>query len=216
MFNSQFFSTLRQKFWIPILTIVIFALAMGGEKYLHTSSAPMYQSGDAYAQRLATIDFNIRPYTDNKDFLMNSEIEMAQFINQTRDHIEWNRYNRNWDGMDITSRLKWFFKRIRVDRFDPNFYLFKITVLTEDSSDLPYVNATIKDLADEYVEFARTKLEQSGTGRLVVVDSLEVLSDPQPVSKKRIVLKYLMMGAILGAIVGAILIGAIASRTRDV
>ena len=213
-FTQKFIAMLKLRYPILLVTIAIFAILIGGEKYLSSSNEPIYQAGDAYAQRLAYIEFyDQRPYTDNKDFFTNSELAMVQFINQTSDHIEWNRYNRNWDGMDIVNKLKWFFKRMRVDRFDPNFYLFQVTVLSEDVGDIPYINSTIKDLADEYVEFAQTRLEQTGVGRLIVVDSAEVISDPQPISKKRIVLKYFVIGGILGAIIGTILIGAMASRT---
>lgn len=212
-FTQKFIEMLKLRYPVLLVTIAIFALLLGGEKYFSASDAQIYQAGDAYAQRLAYIEFNSPIHSAHQDFFTNSELAMVRFINQTSDHIEWNRYNRNWDGMDIVNKLKWFYKRITVERFDPDFYLFKIGVMSEDVGDLPYVNATIKDLADEYVEFANVRLEQAGIGRLVVIDSAEVISEPHPISKKRVMLKYFVIGGVLGAIIGTILIGAMASRT---
>ena len=213
-FTQKFFEMLKLRYPVLLVTIAIFAILIGGEKYLSSSSEPIYQAGEAYAQRLAYLDlYNLRPYTDNKDIFVNAELEMFQFITQTSDHIDWRRYNRNWETLDIKERLTWFIGHVRVDRFDPNFYLFKVVVETKDSPDIPYVNSTIAPLLDEYVDFANNRLERTGIGKFVVIDSAEVISEPQPISKKRLVLKYFVIGGILGAIVGTILIGAMASRT---
>lgn len=206
----RFFDALKTHVKFMIVTIAIFAFGFAGEKYLTTSGGTLDPGGDIYAERLAVIEFNegINPYTAEQDFFTTSEVAMYQFALQTGEKIEWNRYNFNWDNMDLVNRLKWIYKRVTVERFDPNFYLFKVAIMNEDPKDVPYVNETIKFVADEYVEFARDRLEQSGVGRLKILDSAEMLAEPRMSSRKRLVLKYFIMGAVLGTIVGSILIAA--------
>lgn len=207
---KKFFDALKTEYRFILAAIIIFAFGLAGEKYLSTSGGTLDPGGDIYAERLAIIQYNegIYPHSVEDDFFTTSEISMYQFVLQTSDHIDWSKYNFNWNNMDLINRLKWIYKRVTVERFDPDFYLFKVAVENEDPKDVPYVNETIKDVADEYVKFAADRLEQAGIGQLKIIDSAEMLAEPRMSSRKRLVLKYFIIGAVLGAIVGTILVAA--------
>jgi len=212
---KKFIETLKKKYYIIILSALVLALGMSGEKYFHSGKLD-YMSGDFYAQRLVNLkradnSVDLMPIT-KKTLFINSDLEVYKFIKEMEKEYDFTKFNANWNGMSELQKIFWLMKRLETEKFEPSMYVFSFSIKADDPRDYEYTKEKIDAFVDSYVKFAQEKLEKSGAGTLTVIDAASIIPEGAKISFKRIILKQIIIGGILGTIIGAIIIAGISLR----
>ena len=210
---DNFIDTLKRKLLIVIALVIISSLAFAAEKYF-TANPSTHLSGDAYIQCLTRLD-TARPQSltlEENKFFVASHMELYRFINSHRDTFDYQKLNGNWNSLNDLSKLIWLKKHLIVESFEHNVYVFSFNVEASDPHDYDYVKDNAARFLDAYVEFARRECSKAGIGELVMVERVELIPDSTTVTRRQLVFKHAIIGAVIGLLVGLIVVFGLSKR----
>ena len=137
---------------------------------------------------------------------------LYRFINSHRDTFDYQKLNGNWNSLNDLSKLIWLKKHLIVESFEHNVYVFSFNVEASDPHDYDYVKDNAARFLDAYVEFARRECSKAGIGELVMVERVELIPDSTTVTRRQLVFKHAIIGAVIGLLVGLIVVFGLSKR----
>lgn len=210
---DNFIATLKQKFFIVIALVIVASLGLAVEKYF-TATPSTHLSGDAYIECLTRLDTDRPSYAvpeDNK-FFVASPMEFYRFIDAHRDAFDYQKLNGNWNGLNDAAKVVWLTKHLEIESYEQNVYVFSLNIEASEAHDYDYVKANAGRFLDAYVAFAQRECSKAGIGELVVIDRVELVPESTTVTRRQLVYKHAIIGAVLGLIVGLIIIFGLSKR----
>lgn len=210
---NNFIDTLKQKFLIVIVLMLVGAGGLAVEKYM-TAVSGVHLGGDAHIQCLTRLDNSSNPqvFLDKGKFFMGSPMELYRFIDTHRDAFDYAKLNGNFAGMNDFAKLTWLDKHLKVDTYEHNIYIFSLQLEASEPHDYDYVKENAARFLDAYVEFAQAECVKAGVGNLTVVERAALIPDGAMLTRRQIVFKYAIVGAVIGMIVGLIVIYGLSKR----
>ena len=212
----NFIGELKKRWLIVIGLMILCACGLGAEKYF-TSSGGTHFGGDAFVQCMVRLDTerNSPIALDTKHFFLSSPMEVYKFVNVSEGDFDYDKLNGNWHGMSELDKLLWLSEHLYIETYEHNIYVFSARIEANEPHDYDYCKANLNRWLDSYVAFAQQECRAAGIGELVAIDRVELMPEPQMFTRRRIVFKYMTIGAVLGAIAGLIVIFGLASRNSD-
>ena len=212
----NFIAELRKRFWIVIGLMLVCSGGLGAEKYF-TSGGGTHFGGDAFVQCMVRLDTerNSPIALDTKHFFISSPMEVYKFVQADQSNFEYDKFNGNWRGMSELDKLLWLSEHLYIETYEHNICVFSARIEAKEPHDYEYCKANMNRWLDSYVAFAQQECRAAGIGELVAIDRVELMPEPQMFTRRRVVFKYMTIGAVLGLIAGLIVIFGLASRNSQ-
>ena len=198
------YKNLLKKLSIIFLVSLLCGLGLGAEKYFFgdfvTKSDVFYITSiikvkDVTNNGIDTLNF--------KGLLMTSE-NIYGFIDQCEKNgnVDFSQLNANWNKMDKNSKITWFQKMLKIQNFNHDVYevLFQLGSFTPKNT--LYLQDKAPYLMREFIKYSENfvkKIEPNAT--IEVIDQESVIPETIELSKKKIVVKYSIIGFIIGGII---------------
>lgn len=208
-FFQNSFHQLYKKIYIIIFFSVVCCFGLGLEKYYFGNF--VVRTGNIYVTDIVRVE-QIKP--NNVDVLKAGDLlkttgNIYSFIkkNETEGPIDFNKLNANWSKLDKDSKIHWVDDNLKINDFGHDTYEIIIELDSFTPKDVQYLDKNADMIINEFVssssEFIK-KVEPSASIR--VVDQESVLPEPVVISRKQTVIKYGIIGFILGAVVSSVVI----------
>ncbi len=209
----NFIGELKKQILLVIGLMIVCSGGLGAEKYF-TAVGGTHFGGDAFVQCLVRVDSpdNVQPSFESKKFFMSSPMELYRFINVSSNEFEYDKFNGNWNGISDLEKLIWLNEHLYIEQYEHNIYIFSARIEGDKPHDYEYCKANLRRWLDAYVEFAGEECAKSGVGNLIEIEHVELMPEPQMFTRRRIVFKYKIIGAVLGLIAGLIVIFGLTTR----
>ena len=214
-FYSVFFTELRNKWYI----IVVLALVLGGGLIFEKSGSGnnvISVSTSAYSQQMIRVvseDPNLPLYDiPDPSLFANSSLEKYSFMKESEKKYDYSKFNADFPALNEENKFMWLEKRLWVVSHYPNLFVVTFWVKDEDAKDLEYTNANVEQYVSDYIEFCSKKLQAMGIGRLEVVDKAVLPAEGTILPSNSFMLKYGIIGAVLGSVAGLLIIAGLAMR----
>lgn len=202
----QLLVELYRKKIIIVLCAVLCAAALAFEKYYFGEF--VVRTGTYYTTAVVHVDH--LKENDNSlkaERLLRTTENLYSFIekNEKNGPISFNRLDANWDKLDKNGKITWLQKYISIYNFGYDTYEILIKLDSFVPKDANYLKANSNKLLHEFIacsdEFIQ-KIEPSASIRVIKTDAVypEVVAIP----KKQTVLKYGMIGFILGLLLSSV------------
>lgn len=202
----QLLVELYRKKKIIVLCAVLCAAALAFEKYYFGEF--VVRTGTYYTTAVVHVDH--LKENDNSlkaERLLRTTENLYSFIekNEKNGPISFNRLDANWDKLDKNGKITWLQKYISIYNFGYDTYEILIKLDSFVPKDANYLKANSNKLLHEFIacsdEFIQ-KIEPSASIRVIKTDAVypEVVAIP----KKQTVLKYGMIGFILGLLLSSV------------
>lgn len=210
---NNFIDTLKKKFFIVMALMLVCAGGLAVEKYI-TAVPGVHLGGDAFIQCLTRLDnsSNLQVFLDKGKFFVGSPMEFYRFIDTHRDAFDYAKLNGNWNGMNDFAKLTWLDKHLKIDSYEHGMYIFSLQIEASEPHDYDYVKENAARFLDAYVEFAQAECAKAGVGNLTVIERAELIPDGASMTRRQIVFKYAIAGAVIGMIAGLIIIYGLSKR----
>ena len=208
---------LKKKYWVVLLCMALFAIALSVEKMCFTEV--VYTPTSAYVQKAVSIslkDKNARNESINNAAVLVSPLMYDEFIRHAQEKYDYSKIVKGWDGLSIDKKVEWWKKHLGVDNVSSGFCMYSFYIPAEEIVDAPYVRENADRFLMDYIEFSQQRLQKYlGTEGYNIEDSIEISSEQQIVSSNKRIAKYAVIGMVLGAMVGILLVFANALRMRE-
>lgn len=202
----QLLVELYRKKIIIVLCAVLCAAALAFEKYYFGEF--VVRTGTYYTTAVVHVDH--LKENDNSlkaERLLRTTENLYSFIekNEKNGPISFNRLDANWDKLNKNGKITWLQKYISIYNFGYDTYEILIKLDSFVPKDANYLKANSNKLLHEFIacsdEFIQ-KIEPSASIRVIKTDTVypEVVTIP----KKQTVLKYGMIGFILGLLLSSV------------
>ena len=202
----QLLAELYRKKIIIVLCAVLCAAALAFEKYYFGEF--VVRTGTYYTTAVVHVDH--LKENDNSlkaERLLRTTGNLYSFIekNEKNGPISFNRLDVNWDKLDKNGKITWLQKYISIYNFGYDTYEILIKLDSFVPKDADYLKANSNELlrefiacSDEYIQ----KIEPSASIRVIKTDA--VYPEVVTISKKQTVLKYGMIGFVLGLLLSSV------------
>lgn len=210
---NNFASVLRKNFGLVIALMIVCALGLGAEKYF-TVETKSQLGGDAFVQCLTRLDTpaDNRIMLEPRPFFVTSPMELYIFLDAASQNFDFGKFNANWSELSKLEQIFWINTHLSVERFEHNIYIFSFRVGADEPHDYNYLADSMPRLLDDYVAFAQIECSKVGIGELVPIERAQLLPQATVLTRRSIVFKYMIIGAILGLIAGLIVIFGLSVR----
>ena len=202
----QLLVELYRKKIIIVLCAVLCAAALAFEKYYFGEF--VVRTGTYYTTAVVHVDH--LKENDNSlkaERLLRTTENLYSFIekNEKNGPISFNRLDANWDKLDKNGKITWLQKYISIYNFGYDTYEILIKLDSFVPKDADYLKANSNKLLHEFIacsdEFIQ-KIEPSASIRVIKTDA--VYPEVVTISKKQTVLKYGMIGFVLGLLLSSV------------
>ncbi|MCI7478147.1 MAG: hypothetical protein MSA77_07940 [Selenomonadales bacterium] len=196
---DQILRILRKK-WIPIIIIgMLFSFVFMGFKYSTKDSYTLAPNGDVLISDVIRID----DYIDRYDILrydkyLNSSVFLYSFYENTKDSYDYNKLSPGWDSKTNSQKQEWMTTHIKTEYYGAGRIAVSLDLKKSDPMDLEYVKEHGADYIKSLIAFADSK---DSFGKYEVVNSVVSIPESLTTSNKKVVLRYGIIGFILGAVV---------------
>ena len=201
----QLLAELYRKKIIIVLCAVLCAAALAFEKYYFGEF--VVRTGTYYTTAVVHVDH--LKENDNSlkaERLLRTTGNLYSFIekNEKNGPISFNRLDVNWDKLDKNGKITWLQKYISIYNFGYDTYEILINRFIR-SQRCRLLKANSNELLREFIacsdEFIQ-KIEPSASIRVIKTDA--VYPEVVTISKKQTVLKYGMIGFVLGLLLSSV------------
>ena len=215
-FYSVFFSELKSKWFIIVILAFVLCGGLIFEKRGNGDNV-IYVSTSAYAQVMVKVVFddpNVpHQYTvPDSGLFTASGGEKYAFMKETEKIFDYSKFNANFPVLNEENKFLWLDKRLMTLGYYPDLFAVAFWVKDEDAKDLEYTNANVEKYVSDYVEFCSKKLQAAGIGHLEIIDKSFVPAEGSILPTNSFMLKYGIIGAVLGTVVGVLIVAGLAMR----
>lgn len=208
---------LKKKYWLVLVCMVLFSLALSVEKMYFTEV--VYTPTSAYVQKTVSMSYKELPAageTINCKNVLASNGMYLEFISSTADKYEYGKIVRGWQDLPADKKVVWLQKHFTLSNVASDLCIYAFYLPAEEVADAVYMKENADRFVTDYIEFSQREagkyLHTSGYN---IEASSEILSEQKVVSSKKRILKYAVIGLVLGAMVGTLLVFGTALRKRE-
>lgn len=218
MANIQvLFNVYLKKIWLILLIGIICAVLLVIEKNINSDF--MVESGDVIITKVVQItdshtENDIKPFDAETDYkgLLYTNYNVRKFLQKTSYDI--NKLNGNWEVMNEPDRLNYIRQIIGINKFHNGNYEFVLHIPRSIPKDVPYLKENGNEILDEFLNVSLLTIKEcDNNGKMKVIGSDNVYPSVIHLSKKTVLVKYGIVGFILGCFL-TILILSIYTMTQ--
>lgn len=216
--QEKMLDELKKKYWVVLLCMVLFSVALSVEKMCFTEV--VYTPTSAYVQKAVSISLKdnnvVNDSSVNNAGVLVSFLMYDDFIRHAQDKYDYSKIVKGWDDLPADKKVEWWRKHLWVDNVSSGFCMYNLYIPAEEVVDASYIKENADMFLTDYIELSQQKLQKYlGTTGYSVEESFEIPAEQKVVSSKKRIAKYAVIGMILGAMVGIILVFANALRMRE-
>lgn len=211
-----FIDTLKSKFIYIILLAIIFSLGLVIEKTFFTDY--VIQSTRFYTEKTIKIEYN-QPlmFNNSLDYgtFLKSYSEIDLFLKQSENRFDYKKINSDWDKLTEIQKVEWLQKYIHVVDIHSGVIQFIFTLSADDAKDYEYIKLYGTKYLDEYISFAESRINQiTPQSQFKEVSTYTLEPKLLANDKNIIIIKYGIIGAVLGTIIGVVIVFLISIRNE--
>ncbi|WP_296333479.1 hypothetical protein [Veillonella sp. LMAG:90] len=211
-----FIDTLKSKFIYIILLAIIFSLGLVIEKTFFTDY--VIQSTRFYTEKTIKIEYN-QPlmFNNSLDYgtFLKSYSEIDLFLKQSENRFDYKKINSDWDKLTEIQKVEWLQKHIHVVDIHSGVIQFIFTLSADDAKDYEYIKLYGTKYLDEYISFAESRINQiTPQSQFKEVSTYTLEPKLLANDKNIIIIKYGIIGAVLGTIIGVVIVFLISIRNE--
>jgi hypothetical protein len=208
----EIYSSLKKKWYLTLILAIFCAGGAFVEKYFFTDIIP--QTGNMTYTKVIKFDNPVLIYDDNGNFhevVINKVIDMwsnkNKFLDETENRFNYNKFDAQWSNKTLEDKFKWIDKHILVNYIGNNVYEITFRLLETDTKDASYVQQYALDYLDAYIFYVKNVSSiVVENPKVIVIDQYKLIENHDYFNKNNILIKYTIIGFILGAIIGNIII----------
>ena len=208
---------LKKKYWLVLICMALLSLALIVEKmYL---SEVVYTPTSSYVQKTVLMSYKDMPAAGeiiNCKNALSSNGMYLEFINSSSDKYEYAKIVRGWQDLPADKKVIWFQKHLTINNIANDLCIYAFHIPAEEVVDAVYVKENADRFLTDYIDFSQ---REAGiylhTDGYSIEASSEMLSEQKVVSSSKRILKYAVIGMVLGAMVGMLLVFGTALRKRE-
>lgn len=211
-----FIDTLKSKFIYIILLAIIFSLGLVIEKTFFTDY--VIQSTRFHTGKTIKIEYN-QPlmFNNSLDYgtFLKSYSEIDLFLKQSENRFDYKKINSDWDKLTEIQKVEWLQKHIHVVDIHSGVIQFIFTLSADDAKDYEYIKLYGTKYLDEYISFAESRINQiTPQSQFKEVSTYTLEPKLLANDKNIIIIKYGIIGAVLGTIIGVVIVFLISIRNE--
>ena len=211
-----FIDTLKSKFIYIILLAIIFSLGLVIEKIFFTDY--VIQSTRFHTEKTIKIEYN-QPlmFNNSLDYgtFLKSYSEIDLFLKQSENRFDYKKINSDWDKLTEIQKVEWLQKHIHVVDIHSGVIQFIFTLSADDAKDYEYIKLYGTKYLDEYISFAESRINQiTPQSQFKEVSTYTLEPKLLANDKNIIIIKYGIIGAVLGTIIGVVIVFLISIRNE--
>lgn len=211
-----FIDTLKSKFIYIILLAIIFSLGLVIEKTFFTDY--VIQSTRFRTEKTIKIEYN-QPlmFNNSLDYgtFLKSYSEIDLFLKQSENRFDYKKINSDWDKLTEIQKVEWLQKHIHVVDIHSGVIQFIFTLSADDAKDYEYIKLYGTKYLDEYISFAESRINQiTPQSQFKEVSTYTLEPKLLANDKNIIIIKYGIIGAVLGTIIGVVIVFLISIRNE--
>lgn len=211
-----FIDTLKSKFIYIILLAIIFSLGLVIEKTFFTDY--VIQSTRFHTEKAIKIEYN-QPlmFNNSLDYgtFLKSYSEIDLFLKQSENRFDYKKINSDWDKLTEIQKVEWLQKHIHVVDIHSGVIQFIFTLSADDAKDYEYIKLYGTKYLDEYISFAESRINQiTPQSQFKEVSTYTLEPKLLANDKNIIIIKYGIIGAVLGTIIGVVIVFLISIRNE--
>lgn len=221
MVNNQHINFLKQAFVKNIIIIIIVgilcSIALGIEKTYFTNF--VVQSGDYVSTTIIRINDGSNYDKSNIEFdykaLLNTTSNLGNLLDKTDKIIDYNKFNANWSTLDNNEKIQWFQKEINITPLNKGVYEITFTLDKNVPKNVNYVKKNINEFLTIYLQQSEESVQKIyPDAHIEIINSKEIMPNVTEINKKTIVVKYAIIGFILGAMACTLIVFVISLAKR--
>lgn len=211
-----FIDTLKSKFIYIILLAIIFSLGLVIEKTFFTDY--VIQSTRFHTKKTIKIEYN-QPlmFNNSLDYgtFLKSYSEIDLFLKQSENRFDYKKINSDWDKLTEIQKVEWLQKHIHVVDIHSGVIQFIFILSADDAKDYEYIKLYGTKYLDEYISFAESRINQiTPQSQFKEVSTYTLEPKLLANDKNIIIIKYGIIGAVLGTIIGVVIVFLISIRNE--
>lgn len=213
-FYGIFARELKKKFLWLVALMVIFGAGIGLERGYFTRQ--VVQTTTFETEKVVKMQYNI-PNNSGNEFDYNaffsSYSEVSHFLEEVENQFDFHKFNANWPHYDTQDKLEWIQKHLLVNNIKGGALQFEFILKPEDPKDLIYTKEMGTKFLDSYISYSEKRLQQIlPVSNFTEINHFTLYPEAKTKSRKISVLKYGIVGAILGLLIGLVIVLALAMR----
>lgn len=189
---------IKRKYIILILSGIFFSLLFMGFKYVTGSSYTIAPKGDVEIAKTIKLE----NYSDRYDILrydkyLSSSAFLHSFYESSKENYDYDKLSPGWSNKTQSEKMQWLNKHIIVTYFGAGRMEAKLSIKRSEPINLQYIKENGEKFLDDFINFANDK---DPFGQYEIVNSEISIPEGLVVSSKKVILKYGIIGFVLGIV----------------
>lgn len=195
---SNVLTILMKKLLVLIITGVIVSCLFMGFKYFNKTTYTLAPSDDILIGKT----LKLTDYRDSYDVLqynkyLKSPSFLGSFIEETEEKFDYNKLAPGWNKKTNLQKVSWIDKHIIVSYYGAGRIEIQLSIKQSEPMDLNYVSSHGEHFLDSFIYFADKK---DALGPYTVITSVDLIPEKNITSNNKVVIKYGMIGFVLGVV----------------
>ena len=213
-FYSIFAREFRKKVLLIVALMVVLSAGIGLEKGYFTKQ--VVQTTTFETEKVVKMQYNT-PNSSGSEFDYNAFFctygEMARFLQEHENQFDFTKFNANWSHYELQDKIEWMQKHIFVNNIKGGAIQFEFMLKPEDPKDLSYTKQMGEKFLDSYILYGQRRLQAIlPVSNFEEINHFTLYPEAKTKSRKISVLKFGVVGAVLGLLMGMVIVLAFAMR----
>ena len=166
------------------------------------------------SKQLVDEDGNIKDISISP--IVNMWSNKQKFLDKTESQFDYSRFDKNWDNFQLEQKFSWIDKHIRLKLLGNDTYEFVLEFKAEDAKDSDYVKKVGSQFLDEFIDYSNDVSSIIlGNADVQVIDTYQFENTHENATNGKILLKYAIIGFVLGCLVSCTVIVIMGSRAKS-
>lgn len=189
-------NTIKKRWLIIFIMGIIFAVGFCGYKEFRGNY--VVQSGDILIGR----QVQLIGYPDRQDSIKFKDLNTSgtilyDFYMESKDQFDYEKMIPGWSGKSDYQKVEWLKKHIKLSDYGGGNLELRFDLMRTDPKNLNYLKENGERYTDSYLEFLKTK---NIIGEYKINGQMAVFPTCENIDKKGVLVKYGIIGFILGSI----------------
>ncbi len=191
-------SILRKRWSLLVVAGIIFSCLFMGVKYFNKNTYVLAPSDDTLiGKTLRLNDYKDSYDTLHYDRYLKSSSFLGRFIEETEEKYDYNKLAPGWNQKTNLQKISWIDKHIIVSYYGAGRIEIQLSIKQSEPIDLNYVSSHGEHFLDYFIYFADKK---DALGSYTVITSVDLIPEKNVTSNNKVVLKYGIIGFVLGVV----------------
>lgn len=205
----QEWTVINKMMFVLILGIIV-ASGLILEKHFTTNT--LIQSGPFIFSKNIKIESDVTNDPFRYDLYLEYTGNIIPYIDRTERKFDYLQLDAAWNSKNRQEQGDWIKQHFSIDYFGDNIYGVALIFKDNDYKDFDYIKENGEQILNSYIEYL---------GSIRQDDNIEILSgntiEPQTtyISPKRILIKYGIIGFMLGVFLAFLVLIVVSSRKED-